>query len=263
MSARPVVLLCDEESQTVRALRLVLGHAGFDVEATSTAEQALKYAALHTPDAAVIELALPDADGVELCRRLRDWSAMPLIVLSGLGDEEQKVRAFEAGADDYVTKPFGPRELVARLRAILRRAEGHRDPPVVEFDGLEIDLAAGLVRREGRDVHLTPIEFKLLRILVRNRGRTLTYQTLLQQIWGRAYVEDRQTLRAHIANLRHKIDPGEGEQPIRTYHGVGYRFADSARARGEAPPSPMVRPVGPDERGFLPPRAAALARLAQ
>src|SRR5262249_16324461 len=155
-------------------------------------------------------------------------------VLSVLHDEELIVHALETGADDYVTKPFGPRELVARLRATLRRAEGHRDPAVAEFDGLEIDLAAGIVRRRDQGVHLTPIEFRLLCVFVRNPGRMLTHQTLLQQVWGRAYVEDRQTLRAHIANLRQKIEPGDGDRLIRTYHGVGYRFGDSPRPRPEA-----------------------------
>jgi len=135
MSARPAVSVCDHESQSVRALRVVLRQAGFDVDATSTAEEALKHAALRAPDAAIIELALPDGGGVELCRRLREWSAMPVIVLSIFHDEELIVHALETGADDCVTKPFGPRELVARLRATLRRAEGHRDPPVVESTG--------------------------------------------------------------------------------------------------------------------------------
>ena len=259
MAARLRVLVCDHEPQSVRALRVVLRLAGFDVDATSTAEQALKAAELRTPDAAIIELALPDGDGVELCRRLRAWSAMPLIVLSVLRDEDHKVRALEAGADDYVTKPFAAGELVARLRAILRRVEGHRDPPVVELDGLEINLAACVVRRRGQDVHLTPIEFRLLAALVRNRGRMLTYQTLLQQVWGRAYVEDKQTLRAHIANLRHKIEHAEGERLIRTHHGVGYRFDGSLRVTTEEDrPSLMLIPDGANERvDRLPPPSAA------
>jgi two-component system KDP operon response regulator KdpE len=227
--------VCDGESQSVRALRMVLCGAGFDVDATSSAEQGLTRAAQRVPDAAIIELLLPDGSGVDLCRRLREWSAMPLIVLSPLGDESEKVHALQAGADDFVTKPFAPRELVARLEAKLRRAGCGTDQPHLEFDGLEIDLAARLVRRGGDEVHLTPIEFKLLRVLVHNRGRLLTHQALLQHVWGPAYVDDRPTLRSHIAKLRHKIESREGLSVIRTDHGVGYRFVGSMRARRVSP----------------------------
>src|SRR4029077_8662908 len=138
--------------------------------------EALDRGALRLPTAAIIELVLPDGDGVEVCRRLREWSAMPVILLSAVGDEEEQVIAFEAGADDCVTKPFRPRELVARLLANLRRAEpGGEEPSVQLFDGLEIDLAAHAVRRDGDEVHLTPIEFKLLGVLIKNRGRLLTH----------------------------------------------------------------------------------------
>ena len=151
---------------------------------------------------------------------------MPILVLSALGDEDQKVRALEAGADDYVTKPFGPRELVARLRAVLRRAGARaEDEPVIAVDGLEIDLAAHVVRREGQEVHLTPIEYGLLRVLALNRGRLLTHRTLLSEVWGPRYVDDTRTLRTHIANLRRKVEPEEGApRYIRTDPGVGYRF---------------------------------------
>jgi two-component system KDP operon response regulator KdpE len=169
---------------------------------------------------------LPDGDGVEVCRRRREWSAMPVILLSAVRDEVEQVRAFEAGADDYVTKPFRPRELVARLLAHLRRAEPGDEQPPVELDGLQIDLAARVVRRDGDDVHLTPIEFSLLGVLTQNRGRLLTHNALLQQVWGPAYVDARQTLRAHIANLRRKVEPTDGGRLIQTDHGVGYRLAD-------------------------------------
>jgi two-component system, OmpR family, KDP operon response regulator KdpE len=129
---------------------------------------------------------LPDGDGVEVCRQLREWSAMPVILLSAVGDEQEQVRAFEAGADDYVTKPFRPHELVARLLANLRRAEPGADQRCLELNGLEIDLAARAVRRDGELVHLTPIEFSLLRVLIQNRGRPLTHNALLQQVWGPA-----------------------------------------------------------------------------
>jgi two-component system KDP operon response regulator KdpE len=220
------ILLCDAESQSLHALRGVLHGAGFEVDATRTAAQALERTALAVPSAAIIELVLPDGDGVKVCSRLREWSVMPVIVLSAVCDEEEQVRAFEAGADDYVTKPFRPRELVARLVANLRRAEPAGEEPRVNLDGLEIDFAACAVRRDGEPVHLTPIEFKLLRVLAQNRGRLLTHSALLQQVWGAAYMDARQTLRAHIANLRHKIESAEGLRLIHTDHGVGYRFAD-------------------------------------
>ena len=226
VSDRRPILLCDAESQTLHALRVVLRGAGFEVHATRTVREALDRGALSLPSAAIIELVLPDGDGVELCRRLREWSALPVILLSAVGDESEQVRAFEAGADDYVTKPFRPRELVSRVLANLRRAELGGEEPRVELDGLEIDLAAGVVRREGGELHLTPIEFRLLRVLIQNRGRLLTHNALLQQVWGTAYLDARQTLRAHIANLRRKIEPADGTRLIHTAPGVGYRLTD-------------------------------------
>jgi len=240
-SDRRRILVCDADSQSLHALRVVLHGAGFEVDATRTAAEALDRCALCLPTAAIIELVLPDGDGVEVCQRLREWSAMPVILLSAVGDEEEQVRAFEAGADDYVTKPFRPREFVARLLANLRRAEPGGDKPCVELDGLEIDLTARVVRRDGEVVHLTPIEFKLLRVFIENRGRLLTHNALLQQVWGAAYMDARQTLRAHVANLRRKIEPADGERLICTDPGVGYRLADvaprSAR-RGRASDAP-------------------------
>jgi two-component system KDP operon response regulator KdpE len=229
------ILVCDAESQSLHALRVVFHGAGFEVDATRTAAEALDRAALRAPAAAIIELVLPDGGGVEVCRRLREWSAMPVILLSAVGDEEVQVCAFEAGADDFVTKPFRPRELVARVLANLRRVEPDGETPCVKLDGLEIDLAARVVRRDGEVLHLTPIEFKLLSVLARNRGRVLTQRALLAQVWGPAYTDARQTLRAHIANLRGKIEPAYGARLIHTDHGVGYRLADAdpdAAARG-------------------------------
>ena len=180
---------------------------------------------MRPPHAAILDLVLPDGDGIEVTRELREWSSMPILVLSAIGEEEQKVRALEAGADDYVTKPFGPRELVARLQAALRRAVPAGDEPVLAVDGLELDIAAHAVRRDGEEVHLTPIEFDLLRTLMTNRGRLLTHSTLLGQVWGSAYVDDVATLRTHIANLRRKIERADGARLIRTEPGIGYRFA--------------------------------------
>ena len=225
MSARRV-LVCDDEPQILRALRVVLREAGFDVMPAATAQEALDAAALRPPDAAIVDLVLPDGDGIEVCRALREWSSAPIIVLSALGDEDEKVRALEAGADDYVVKPFAPRELVARLEANLRRVGDAPSEPAIEAEGLVIDLAAHTVRRDGVEVHLTPIEFNLLRALARPRGRLMTHRALLTDVWGPAYAGDTQLLRTHIANLRRKIEPAAGPpRYIRTDPGVGYRFA--------------------------------------
>jgi two-component system, OmpR family, KDP operon response regulator KdpE len=219
------VLVCDDEQQILRALRVILRDAGFEALPATTAEEALDLAAVQRPDAAILDLVLPDIDGVELCRRLREWTAIPVIVLSAVGDEDAKVRALAAGADDYVTKPFGPRELIARLQANLRRTEPAAEEAVISVDGLEVDLARRTVRRDGEEIHLTPTEFDLLRQLARNQGRLLTHRELLVSVWGGGYGDDTQVLRAHIANLRRKIEPEDGPRYIRTDPGVGYRFA--------------------------------------
>jgi two-component system KDP operon response regulator KdpE len=223
----PRVLVVDDEPQIVRALKVVLREAGFEIVAAGTASQALDLAAVHPPDAAIIDLVLPDGDGVEVTRSLREWSEMPILVLSAVGEEDQKVRALEAGADDYITKPFGTRELIARLQAALRRAVPAEEEPSIVVSGLEIDLAARVVRRDAEPIHLTPIEFELLRVLVRNRGRLMTHRALLAEVWGPQYVEDIQPLRTHIARLRGKIEPEGAGSPryIVTDPGVGYRFA--------------------------------------
>jgi len=179
------------------------------------------------PDAAIVDLVLPDGDGVEVTRRLREWSEMPILVLSAMGEEEQKVGALEAGADDYITKPFGARELVARLQAALRRAAPAEEEPSILVEGLQVDLAGRTVLRDGQPVHLTPIEFELLRVLVRNRGRLMTHRKLIAEVWGGEYVDDIQPLRTHIARLRAKIEPEDPGAPryIVTDPGVGYRFS--------------------------------------
>jgi two-component system, OmpR family, KDP operon response regulator KdpE len=222
---RAVVLVCDDEPQILRALKVVMREAGFEPIGAETAREALDSAAVRRPDAAIVDLVLPDGDGIDVCTQLRSWSEMPILVLSAVGEEEEKVRALEAGADDYVTKPFGPKELVARLRAAMRRASGGTEEPVVELDGLRVDLAAHVVCRDGEEVHLTPTEFELLRTLVRNRGRLMTHRALLTEVWGPAWGEDTATLRTHVANLRRKIEPPEGKRLIRTDPGIGYRIA--------------------------------------
>jgi two-component system, OmpR family, KDP operon response regulator KdpE len=218
------VLVVDDEMQIRRALRVVLKDAGFEVVETADAKEALDAAAVRPPDAAIVDLVLPDGDGIDVTRQIREWSEMPILVLSAVGEEEQKVRALEAGADDYVTKPFGPNELIARLRAALRRAGDSQDEPTITADGLELDLAAHTVSRDGDQIHLTPTEFKLLQTLASNRGRLMTHRALLTEVWGPGWEDDTQTLRTHIANLRRKIEPADGPRYIRTDPGVGYRF---------------------------------------
>ena len=218
------MLVCDDELQIIRALKVILRDRGFEVLATATAKEALDTAAVENPDAAIIDLVLPDGNGVEVCAELRSWTKMPILVLSAIGDEQEKVRALDAGADDYVTKPFGPRELIARLEAALRRAGSNEDEPVLRADGIELDVAGHSVRLAGGEVHLTPIEFDLLRTLMINRGRLLTHGALLTQVWGPGYADDVATLRTHIANLRRKVEPEGSPRHIRTEAGIGYRF---------------------------------------
>jgi two-component system, OmpR family, KDP operon response regulator KdpE len=219
------VLVCDDEPQILRALRVILGDAGFEVITAASAGQALDSTAVQPPDAAIVDLVLPDGDGVEVTRSIREWSEMPILVLSAVGEEVEKIRALNAGADDYVTKPFGPGELVARLNAVLRRAGVSRDEPTIVVDELDIDFAAHSVALAGRPVHLTPTEFELLRTLVRNRGRLMTHSTLLREVWGLAYEDDTPLLRAHVANLRRKIEPDPSSpRYVTTELGIGYRF---------------------------------------
>ncbi len=220
------ILAVDDELQILRALKATLRSQGYEVVTAATMEEGLDAAALNPLDVAIVDLLLPDGDGIELARRLREWSSMPIIILSAVGDEEEKVRALRAGADDYVTKPFGPAELVARIEAVLRRTAPEPDSALIEVAGLEVDLAEHRVRRDGEEVHLTPTEFGLLRMFVRNRGRLLTHRMLLSEVWGPEYAEDVTVLRGQIANLRRKIEPPSAARRhfIRTEPGIGYRF---------------------------------------
>jgi two-component system KDP operon response regulator KdpE len=233
---RQSVLVCDGELQTVRALRSLLRDAGLDVRVTQTAEDALSQARLHVPDAVILEMTLVDSTGAPVSQRLREWSSMPIIILSNVSDEDRVVDAFRAGADDYIVKPFRPGELMARLQAHLERAAVRGDDPVIVCGELQLDLAARVVHREGQQIRLTPIEYKLLAALVRNRGRLLTHNALLKNAWGAAYAGDRQTLRAHMANLRRKLRSANENDPIRTYPGVGYLFDASANPFPARPP---------------------------
>jgi two-component system KDP operon response regulator KdpE len=224
----PRVLVVDDEPQIVRGLRIILRGAGYAVEAAETKAEALAALAARPPDVVVLDLVLPDGSGVEVCREVRRWSRLPILVLSAVGDEREKVRALDAGADDYVTKPFGTDELLARLRAVLRRSES-RDgsTPVIEIGEIAIDLADRTITRAGRDVHLTPIEFDLVRVLAQNEGRLVTHKQLLREVWGPQYGEETHYLRVHVAHIRAKLeaDPARPRYLI-TEPGVGYRLRD-------------------------------------
>ena len=210
----------------LRGLKLVLREAGFEPVAAATAGEALDLVSIHPPDAAIVDLVLPDGDGVEVCREIRTWSQMPLIVLSAIDDEDHKVRALEAGADDYVTKPFSPRELIARLEACI--AQGVRASRQTRLS-ISTDSSSTSTptpsELDGEEVRLTPTEFGLLRQFVLNPGRLLTHRSLLTEVWGPGYAEDTQVLRTHIANLRRKIEPPGAPKRLRTDTGIGYRFA--------------------------------------
>jgi two-component system KDP operon response regulator KdpE len=223
------VLVVDDEPEIVRGLRIVLRDAGYSVEAASTKAEALSSVATRPPEAMVLDLVLPDGDGVSVCKDIRRWSRLPILVLSAVGDEREKVRALDAGADDYVTKPFGTEELLARLRAVLRRAPDSGQSSRVEVGELTIDLDDRRVLSGGSEVHLTPIEFDLLRVLARHPGRLVTQRQLLQEVWGPQFVRESHYLRVHIAHIRAKIEPDPSKpRYLLTEPGVGYRLRDPA-----------------------------------
>jgi two-component system KDP operon response regulator KdpE len=220
------VLVVDDEPQILRALRTSLRGAGYEVETAETAEQALTQLAVSPPDAVILDLVLPDGRGTDIARELRTWSNVPIIVLSVIGDESEKVAALDAGADDYVTKPFGIDELLARLRAALRRGEPSGEP-VVEIGALSIDLEKRAVHVDGALVQLTPHEFELLRALARNPGKLMTHSALLREVWGRAYGDESHYLHVYVSQLRRKLEPDPARpRYILTEPGAGYRLVD-------------------------------------
>jgi two-component system KDP operon response regulator KdpE len=227
MSDGPRVLVVDDEPQIVRGLRVVLRNAGFEVDSAGTKEEALDALSHRPPDAVLLDLVLPDGSGVDVCRAVREWSHVPIVVVSAVGDEREKVRALDAGADDYVTKPFGSQELAARLRAVLRRVSDTGNAPAIEVGDLVIDLADRRVRRGEDNIHLTPIEFDVLRVLALNRGRLVTHRQLLQEVWGPSYSDETHYLRVHVAHIRRKLelDPSRPRYLI-TEPGVGYRLVE-------------------------------------
>jgi two-component system KDP operon response regulator KdpE len=221
------VLVVDDEPHIVRGLKIILRGAGYAVEAAETKAQAVAALAARPPDALVLDLVLPDGQGVEICEDVRRWSRLPIIVLSAVGDEREKVRALDAGADDYVTKPFGTDELLARLRAVLRRSTESAGEPQITIGELVLDIADRRVSRGGAEIHLTPLEFDLVRVLAQNRGRLVTHRQLLQEVWGPEYGEETHYLRVHVAHIRAKLERDSSRpQYLITEPGVGYRLRE-------------------------------------
>ena len=224
--APPSILMVDDDTHVLRSLRAALESHGYRVRAAVNGSTALEACAAERPDVVLLDLALPGLDGVEVCRRLRNWSRVPILVLSARVHESQKVQALDAGADDYITKPFSTEELLARIRAALRRDQARRDEePVIQAGGLVIDLVARRVTVDGREVHLTPTEYELLRVLATNPDRVLTHTHLLRTALGSGYEDALDNLRTFIAQLRRKLER-EPSRPrwIVTEPAVGYRF---------------------------------------
>jgi two-component system KDP operon response regulator KdpE len=221
------VLVVDDEPHILRALKVILRDAGHAVETADTKQAALDSVSVRPPDAMVLDLVLPDGSGVDVCTEIRAWSTLPILVLSAVGDEREKVRALDAGADDYVTKPFGADELLARLRAVMRRVGTGQGAPAVAVGELEIDFASRRVLRSGAEVHLTPIEFDLMRVLAQHTGKLVTHRQLLQAVWGPGYGTETHYLRVHVAHIRSKLEPDPARpRYIVTEPGVGYRLRE-------------------------------------
>jgi two-component system, OmpR family, KDP operon response regulator KdpE len=224
----PRVLVVDDEQQILRALRTSLRGAGYEVDTAETAATALAAAAMQPPEAMILDLVLPDGTGIEVCREFRTWSSAPVIVLSAVGEERQKVAALDAGADDYVTKPVGIDELLARLRAALRRTTPGAEP-VIRIGELVVDLEKRSVTIGGKAVHLTPHQYELLRVLAINKGKLLTHKTLLRDVWGPGYGSESNLLHVNVSQLRRKIEPDRAHpRYLVTEPGAGYRLVDPA-----------------------------------
>jgi len=223
-----VVLVVEDEAPIRKFLRTGLGSQGFQLVEAATAAEGLAQAATRSPDVILLDLGLPDLNGLEFLRRLREWSTAPVVVLSARGQERDKVQALDAGADDYVTKPFSMGELLARMRVALRhraRVQGSAEASVVEIAGLKVDLERRLVTVSSKPVRLTPIEYRLLAVLARHAGRVLTHEVLLREVWGPGYVSQHHYLRVYMAQLRHKIEDDPARpRLLLTEPGVGYRL---------------------------------------
>jgi two-component system KDP operon response regulator KdpE len=219
------VLVIDDEAPILRALRINLTARKFEVSTASDGASGLAAMARDRPDVLILDLGLPDMDGTDVIRGVRGWTSTPIIVLSAWGQEGKKVAALDAGADDYVTKPFGMDELLARLRAAVRRASPAPDEPIVATDDFTVDLADKRVTRGGQDVRLTPTEWQLLEVLARHAGRLVTQRQLLAEVWGPGYQNEAHYLRVYVANLRRKLEPDPSKpRHLLTEPGIGYRF---------------------------------------
>jgi two-component system KDP operon response regulator KdpE len=220
------VLVVDDEPQILRALQINLRARHYDVQTAGTGARALEVAARHPPDLVILDLGLPDLDGVEVIEGLRGWTAVPIIVLSGRADSTDKVKALDAGADDYVTKPFGMEELLARMRATARRVAPSEDEPQVRLGDLVVDLAAKRVTRpDGTGIRLTPTEWHLLEVLLRHPGKLLSHRQLLAEVWGPGYADATGNLRLYMTQLRRKLEPDPARPRwLRTEPGMGYRY---------------------------------------
>lgn len=241
------VLVVDDEPQILRALATNLRARDYTVDLAATGEEALTVAAAHPPDVVILDIGLPGIDGIDVVRALRDWTAVPIIILSVREGEPDKVAALDAGADDYVTKPFGMNELLARLRAAVRRATPDDAEVTVTTADFLIDLAAKKVVRDGGEVHLTPTEWGLVEVLVRNRGKLVGQRQLLQEVWGPAYEKETNYLRVYMAGLRRKLEPNQS-QPVYflTEPGMGYRFEVGAGPVDPDPdPAPQIDDLTP------------------
>jgi two-component system, OmpR family, KDP operon response regulator KdpE len=222
------VLVVDDERQILRALSTSLRGAGYEVETAETAEGALAAAAMRPPEAVILDLVLPDGTGLDVCREFRTWSTAPVIILSAVGEEREKVAALDAGADDYVTKPVGIDELLARLRAVLRRTVPSGEP-VVTIGDLVVDLEKRSVSVSGKPVRLTPHQFDLLRFFALNEGKLLTHRMLLQEVWGPGYGSESNLVHVNVSQLRRKIEPDRAHpRYLLTEAGAGYRLVDPA-----------------------------------
>jgi two-component system KDP operon response regulator KdpE len=225
------VLVVDDEPQILRALRINLRVRDYEVHVASTGTEALEVAGRYPPDLVILDLGLPDLDGVEVIQGLRGWTKAPIIVLSGRADSVDKVEALDAGADDYVTKPFGVEELLARMRAAVRRTGTPEDLPRIQLGDLTIDLAAKRVIRSGEDIRLTPTEWHLLEVLLRNPGKLLSRNQLLTEVWGPGYADATGNLRLYMAQLRRKLEPDPARPRwLITEPGMGYRYQPSSPA---------------------------------
>jgi two-component system KDP operon response regulator KdpE len=222
------ILVVDDEPQILRAVQMKLRSAGYAVDTAATAQEALMRASMRPPAAIILDVLLPDGRGTDVCRELRTWYSAPIVVLSAVGEEKEKVDALDAGADDYITKPFGGEELLARLRAVLRRATPSAER-VIEIGGLRIDLEKRRVTMDGGAVALTPIEYDLLRVLAQNEGKLLTHPALLREVWGPAFQEESNYLHVHVSHLRRKLEPDPARpRYLLNQAGVGYRIVDPA-----------------------------------